>query len=171
MWLLINHILFAGYGKLPDYEFLITNFLLSLAKSKGKKPGAGGLMMAFDNELHEEPWDSFPFWHPLLKHICNLQSRVHKSINLLCHSIFSWTLVSRWSSVSDFLFGTFSLILRTMVMEITWHPTRCQIYLRVKNKWWPRWMDRPTITWCLISYPPFSVQWFSCHCAILFWDR
>jgi hypothetical protein len=26
----------AGYGKMPDYEFVFTDFLLSLARSKGR---------------------------------------------------------------------------------------------------------------------------------------
>jgi hypothetical protein len=27
----------AGYGKMPDYEFVLTDFLLNLARSKGQK--------------------------------------------------------------------------------------------------------------------------------------
>jgi inositol-1,3,4-trisphosphate 5/6-kinase/inositol-tetrakisphosphate 1-kinase len=27
---------FPGYGKMPDYEFVFTDFLLSLARSKGR---------------------------------------------------------------------------------------------------------------------------------------
>ena len=31
------YVLFAGYGKMPEYEHIFTDFLLNLAKSKYKK--------------------------------------------------------------------------------------------------------------------------------------
>jgi hypothetical protein len=33
---------FPGYGKMPDYEFVFTDFLLSLARSKGQLVVGGG---------------------------------------------------------------------------------------------------------------------------------
>lgn len=38
----------AGYGKLPDYELLITDYLVDLARSKGKKLGLGGPDLDFE---------------------------------------------------------------------------------------------------------------------------
>lgn len=39
---------FPGYGKLPDYELLITDYLVELARRKGKKLGSGGPALAFE---------------------------------------------------------------------------------------------------------------------------
>jgi len=38
----------AGYGKLPNYELLITDYLVDLARSKGKKLGPGGPILDFE---------------------------------------------------------------------------------------------------------------------------
>ena len=40
-FVLILFALSTGYGKLPDYELLITDYLVDLARSKGKKLGPG----------------------------------------------------------------------------------------------------------------------------------
>lgn len=49
----------TGYGKLPDYELLITDYLVELARRKGKKLGSGGPALAFE-ESPSASWKYFP---------------------------------------------------------------------------------------------------------------